>query len=494
MDRKTRLGLMILGAALFLGVSGDLLFNTDRWGINLPIWVGLLVLTAAYLARGEQLKGDGYLMAVPALVAPICFAWRDSLTLRTLDVMVIAGSLMLASARLRYGLLKLAGFLEYLVDLLVVWVNSIFGVFLLVFSDISWSAIPRGGWTRHVMAVARGLVIATPLLLVFGLLFAAADAVFEGIVKNTLKIDTDTLVLHAFVVSFISWLVAGWLRSALLAEPLSVNKSERPSFLYLGIVETSVVMGLIDLLFLAFVLVQIKYFFGGAAHVDATSGLTYAEYARRGFFELVTVAALVLPMLLALHWLLRVENALHEKLFRVFAAIQIGLLFVVMASALERMRLYRMEYGLTELRLYTTAFMIWLGLVFLLFALTVLRGRREQFAWGTLWSGFAALLIVHAINPDDLIVRTNAARVGKPFDAHYAASLSDDAIPALIDTMPQMQHMERVVVADRVLRTTKTKQDWRGWSLSRSRALAAAKKSLPMLEQIAQNYFSEGQP
>lgn len=484
MDRKTRLGLMIAGAALFLGVSGDLLLNTGSWGINLPVWITLLLLTGAYLARGEQIRGDGYLMAVPALVSAVCFAWRDSLTLRMLDVLVVAGSLTLASARLRYGLLRLAGFLEYLVDALLVWLNSSFGVFILVFSDISWSSIPRDGWTRQVMAIFRGLAIATPLLLVFGLLFVAADAVFEGIVKNTLRINIDTLVSHGFIMVFISWFVAGWLRSAVLAEPLQVSKSERPGFLYLGIVETSIVMGLVNLLFLGFVLVQVKYFFGGAAHVEATTGLTYAEYARRGFFELVTVAALVLPVLLGLHWLLKVENSFHEKLFKALAAIQIGLLFVIMASALERMKLYRLEYGLTELRLYTTAFMLWLGVVFLLFAATVLCGRREQFAWNTLWSGLAALLIVHSINPDDMIVRTNAARAGKPFDAYYAASLSDDAVPALIDVMPQMQCSERVIIAHRVLKTAQREQGWRGWSLSRSRASAVAKKNLPLLEQI----------
>ncbi len=487
MDRKTRLGLMIAGAALLLGVLGDLLLNTGSWGINLPVWITLLLLTGAYLVRGEQIMGDGYLMVVPALVSAVCFAWRDSLILRTLDVLVVMGALTLASARLRYGLLRVAGFLEYLVNAILVWLNSFFGVFMLFFSDISWSSIPRDGWTRPVMAIFRGLAIATPLLLVFGLLFAAADAVFEGIVKNTFRINVDTLVLHGFVIAFISWFVAGWLRSTLLAEPLQLSKSERPGFLYLGIVETSIVMGLMDLLFLGFVAVQVKYFFGGAAHVDATMGLTYAEYARRGFFELVTVAALVLPVLLVLHWLLKVENSFHEKLFKALATIQIGLLFVIMASALERMKLYRLEYGLTELRLYTTAFMLWLGLVFLLFAATVLCGRREQFAWSTVWSGLAALLIVHAINPDDMIVRTNAARPGKPFDAHYAASLSDDAVPALIDVMPQVQYAERVIIANRLLKTANREHGWRGWSLSRSRASAAAKKSLLLLEQTHQD-------
>jgi hypothetical protein len=55
------------------------------------------------------------------------------------------------------------------------------------------------------------------------------------------------------------------------------------------------VLGLLDLLFLTFVVIQVRYLFGGAGRVAATAGLTHTEYARRGFFELVTVTALALP-------------------------------------------------------------------------------------------------------------------------------------------------------------------------------------------------------
>jgi Domain of unknown function (DUF4173) len=63
----------------------------------------------------------------------------------------------------------------------------------------------------------------------------------------------------------------------------------------LGIVEIGIVLGLLDLLFLTFVVIQVRYLFGGAGRVAATAGLTHTEYARRGFFELVTVTALALP-------------------------------------------------------------------------------------------------------------------------------------------------------------------------------------------------------
>src|SRR5439155_15568837 len=124
--------------------------------------------------------------------------------------------------------------------------------------------------------------------------------------------------------------------------------------------------------------------FGGDTRVQVTPGLTYAEYARHGFFELVTVSALVLPVLLATHWQLKKEKRGHDWLFRLLAGVLVLQLFVVMASAMQRMLIYHVAYGMTELRFYTTAFMGWLAIVWVWFLATVLRGQRKRFAFGAL--------------------------------------------------------------------------------------------------------------
>jgi hypothetical protein len=235
-----------------------------------------------------------------------------------------------------------------------------------------------------------------------------------------------------------------------------------------------------NLLFLLFVVVQFRYFFGGAAHVVATTGLTYAEYARRGFFELVAVAVLVLPLLLAAHWLLRKENPWHERIFRALAGAQLLLLFVIMASAVERMRLYQSEYGLTELRLYTTAFMVWLAIVFIWFALTVLRGRRARFAFGAMMTGLVMIIALHALNPDALIVRVNAARAsaGRGFDVSYATSLSADAVPALMEAAPALSEADRRAITDRLRQRWSSSESagWRSWNWSRAQAKSAVRE------------------
>lgn len=250
--------------------------------------------------------------------------------------------------------------------------------------------------------------------------------------------------------------------------------------LALGPVEIGVILGAIDLLFLSFVIVQIPYLFGGMDLVQNTPDFKLAEYARRGFGELVAVSALVLPILLAAHWLIRKDNPFTEKLFRALAGIQIALLFVIMASAGQRLVLLtgNLGYGLTTTRLYPMIFMTWLAVVFVWFALTVLRGARQHFAWGALWMAIFALGATHFLNPDALIVRTNLAlmRQGREFDARYNSRLSGDAITILIENFADLSENDQANVFREIAKRSCEKRDendLRSWNLARQRASAA---------------------
>jgi hypothetical protein len=314
------------------------------------------------------------------------------------------------------------------------------------------------------------LALALPPLLVFGGLFMGADAVFRSLVVRFL----GAVPSHVLLIAFIAYCVGGFLRGLVFGKELNLGTGKHLLPISLGAIEMGVMLGVLDLLFLAFVAVQARYFFGGSALVQATTGLTYAEYARRGFFELVTVAALVLPFLLLAHWLLRPDDVQGQRLFKWFAGMQIVLLFVIMASALQRMRLYQAEYGMSEQRLYPTAFMGWLAVVFVWFCLTVFRGRRNRFAFGAMVAGFLLIAILHLLNPDALIARTNLARAqaGRIFDARYAANLSADSVPELVAGLSALNPQDRCTMAKDLLRRWSAPEnpDWRSWSYARARA------------------------
>ncbi|MBL8151161.1 MAG: DUF4173 domain-containing protein, partial [Blastocatellia bacterium] len=296
MNKNTELGLTIILVALLLGILGDLLLRATPWGLNLTLWITLFISVLILLSRYRRvgLEGEGRWLLLPMLLFSFAFVWRDSLTLQFLDIMAIIICLALSTQYARDGMVRIASLTEYFIQMVMAAINSAFGFLLILVQDIEWKAIPKGKWMHHAISIFKGLLLATPLLIIFGLLFMAADAVFQGIVQKSLNISFEQLFLHGFIISFFTFVSAGLLRSALVGKRFTTSAPTQ-QVLSLGITEVATILFLVDMLFLGFVVVQIHYFFGGAAMVEQTTGLTYAEYARRGFFELVAVAALVLP-------------------------------------------------------------------------------------------------------------------------------------------------------------------------------------------------------
>jgi hypothetical protein len=342
---------------------------------------------------------------------------------------------------------------------------------------------------RRVAAVARGLAIAVPPVAVFGALFMSADAVFANLVTKALHFDFEQIVGHAALFAILAWLSIGYLRGfSTGTEPFWGSDRLGPMAAAgalvpkgpLGITEVATALAAIDLLFFVFVIVQFRYLFGGDALVQVTPGLTYADYARRGFFELVVASALVVPLLLAADWLLDRRDRWDDRVFRWLAGIQIALVLAIAASALQRLRLYHASYGLTDPRFYAMVLLIWIGAVLLWLAATVLRSRRDAFAFGALVSGLAAIALLFVVNPDAIVARTNVARMGEAagparFDVAYATSLSADAVPVLIDALPALPQDVQCQLARRMLRgwPPDRERSIRSWNWSAARATAA---------------------
>jgi hypothetical protein len=325
------------------------------------------------------------------------------------------------------------------------------------------------------------VLLAAPLALVFGSLLMSADAGFDRLVRELFSFDIEVLLQHGLGIALCGWLAAG-----LLARPASGSMfSLRIGSGTLGAIEAGIVLGTIDLLFLTFVVLQSHYFFGGDTVVRNSSGYTYSEYARRGFFELVTVSALVLPLLLAFRSRLHPDNPSAGLWFKRTAGAMVGLTLVIVASAFHRMAIYQREYGLTEQRFYASAFIGGTAFTLLWFAATILRDRPARFMSGALaaWTAWAIMLQIS--NPARSIVLANIERpAGRGnFDGAYAVSLGADAVPALVALRYKMNPADRALL-ETALRdrwANSTSDDWRSWSVAEWRARKVA-RDLPSTE------------
>lgn len=491
LSEKSQFGLALLGAALVLGILGNALLRTPAWGINVGLWIGFLFLAMGALVywRKMSVVGEGRWLLGPAVFLAFTFAWRDSQTLQFINGLALLVTLALMARHTLAGQLRRVGMSDYAHQITRGWGQSLGGFVRLCCNDIEWHEIPHAAWSTPAKAIARGLLIALPLLIFFGSLFVSADAVFGELATHVFEWLFLDLFGHVFFIGLFAWVSGGWLRHTLLGQHEEAAEGESYPNSSMGIIEISVVLGVLNLLFLVFVVVQVGHLFGGQERVVFSRGLTYAEYARSGFFELVAVTAFVLPVLLISHGLLRAENPVHERIFCGLAGSLVALLSVIMLSAFQRMFLYQAAYGLTELRLYTTAFMGWLAIVFVWFVLMVLRGRRDRFAFGGLVAAFGVVVILNGLNPDVLIVQTNVERLKTraAFDASYAMSLSADAVPSLVEGVAELRKKERETVARMLLiRWASTReQDWRSWNWSRAQARQAVQANRTRLQELA---------
>ena len=496
----------LLVAGVVLGLLGDALLRVGGPpGINMSLWVAAIGLAAYLLQRHAGLETDRERLAWLAITVLFAsgLAWRDSTILKPLALGCTTLGFALAAYRVRAAWVRGAGVTSYAfawaATAMHAWAASV-----AVLVEAARSA-PRPDingnprW-RSAADVARGLVIVAPLVAIFGALFMSADAVFEDLVLNLVRFDVELIVTHLFFFAMTAWLATGYLRGFLSGTDLTqlgdVSREDAlrefvPSRPTLGITEVATALAALNLLFLAFVIVQFRYLFGGDALVQVTPNLTYAEYARRGFFELVFAVVLVVPVLLAADWLLERGSRRDIAIFRGLAGVQIGLVLAITASALQRLRLYHASYGLTEARFYAMVVLIWIGAMLLWLAVTVLRGRRDSFAFGALASGLVTIALLFVINPDALIARTNVARMTSAsaparFDVAYATSLSGDAVPVLIDALPALPADVQCPLARRILRRWPPDrvEPIRRWNWSAARASNAVREHETQLRSM----------
>jgi len=328
--------------------------------------------------------------------------------------------------------------------------------------NVAPAAGTRRSTGRILLSILLGIVIALPLLIFFGALLASADPVFGRELNTLLEVlRLENLMEYGFRLAYI--LALGYILSGVLIYALLASRRERVSRdavplipPFLAWVTTGTILLSVNLLFLIFVAVQFRYFFGGAVNIGI-DGMTYAEYARRGFAELVIVACISLVLFLSLSAFTRRAPKWPRRIFSGLGLGLVGLVLIMLGSAFQRLFLYESTFGFSRLRTYSHTFMVWLGVLLVAIMVLEILGKLNYLplALITVGVGFGASLAM--LNVDGFIVRQNVARAarGHELDTIYLTSLSDDAVPSLFavlsaDDLPQaVQDQVRSVLACR---------------------------------------------
>ena len=456
---------VVLVAVVFVAALVDLWWRTPMAGTAFFL---AIAVSAALLFRLHLVASRAGRALVVAAVVPAAFvAVRASTWLVPLDIACALGMMALG---VTFG--RADRFFDQSFGAMVR--RAAGAVFALGLAPKAFGATVRsaspvpGGRTQHLGAVVRGLVLVAPVLAIVGGMLASADAVFASM----FDVSIDGVDLATELVFFAAAL---WFAAALFvhaSRPKVMPSAGR--VIRLGVVEACVVLSGLIVVYGLFAVARLLVAVRGADYVLSTTGLSYAEYARTGFFQLLWAGAITLVVLFGLRATVGPLSGRGRRAFAALSIVAVALTLVLVHAALLRLALYIDAFGLTMLRLSAVTLAWWIGAMFVLtgVALAGVGRGRSWLAGAVVCSAAVTLAAMNVANPEALVVESNLARTTRTgeADVSYLAGLSDDAVPALVANRSKLTATERAML-DRVLCQDDASDD--SWNLAARRAADA---------------------
>ncbi|MGH2812384.1 MAG: DUF4153 domain-containing protein [Actinomycetota bacterium] len=482
--------------ALVAAWSFDFLFWDKAPGISFPIFV-LIILGCGYVvarSTSARISSSAKWLLLPVALFSLGSTLRAEPLTMVLDYLVTLALLGLAADTFAGGRWLRYRLPDYIVAFLHVGVAGIVrgGI------DIRERRAKRTERAKRVSRyapVVRGILLSLPLLVAFGLLLASADLVFSRFLTRPFpSLDSGAIGEYAFRVMYILVLAYGLTGLFLHAVRPSESAQSPPMARAEGgrgieMVEGSIVLGSVNGLFALFVGFQFRYFFAGSGAISDLD-MTYAEYARRGFGELVFVALLTLILLVVLSLVVRRVSHRQHKVFSLLSSGTVVLTGIILVSAFQRLLLYEDAYGFTRLRTYSHVFMVWLGLTLIAVLVLQWKNSLRSVTLVLVLAGLGYAASLNVIGVDAFIARSNIDRAvrGAELDVFYLNQLSSDAVPTLLarvdDLSPKDRRLLSNVLVCKALAERNLQRPWQSTHLSNERSRAAL---LTFYERLAES-------
>jgi hypothetical protein len=418
-----------LAGVVLVGLLADQALRGSTFGLAASATFVSAALVLVFTGPLHRLESR--ILAITAATFAVWFTVRASAWLLWPDLLACAALLGLAASVASRGSLLEVGMAEVAARTLHALGHLAGGL-----AFVGRPVVEARNRFKSAAPLARGLVIAAPIAALIAILLASADPVFASFF--TLNLDLGRLALDGGYVLLGVVLTAGLLRLA-AAEPM--ERVDEPVW-RLGSIEGLVVLAVLDAVFVAFALAQVVAAMGGAGDALRSAGVTYADYARSGFFQLLWVSGITLVTLFMFSRITGFSGQNHKRVFVVLSEAAIALTLLIVVVAFVRLSLYEQAYGFTMLRLYSHIFAGWIAAVFLLLAadLAGLWRRRRWFAGTTAATALALLMALNFANPEAVVVALNTshAQSAHKIDGSYLAQLSSDATPALLSSRSEL--------------------------------------------------------
>lgn len=411
--------------ALFIGVLAAFCFYRNPHAVTYPLFIGAVYLMAYRVlpSLGLPIKKDSLFLAAAALILAMNSAVTASSTLHHLNTIaqLLLGSIFL----IHQGYADRHWDIEkYMTSIVLLWFEALAALPRPFSYTAELLKKVKQGKSRNILLLLGGCAAGIPVVVYLGYLLADADVVFKMIMEDfVLAFFRPSTIFSIFLMIVCTALTVCCLLGSLCSMSLPEVKETKRHNPLAAISFTA----MIAVLYLLFCGIQVVYLFAGKGKLPAE--MTYSEYARQGFFQLLAVA--VLNFIFVLNCF---KYFCKHRILTFLLTVISLCTYIMIASAAYRMLLYVGAYYLTFLRLFVLWFLGVLAILMLGVLADIFLPHFPLFRWcltviTLAYCGFAWCL------PDYQIARYNIAQEGGWITLdnveYFIDCLSADAAPVL---------------------------------------------------------------
>lgn len=476
---SSREKLLTVAFALLLGIAFDYLFYDRELGLSHFVFTTLLIGFFTYTVRyridlkrraGRFVLGVTYLLSVNSMLYtnnPL-----RMLNLIIVPFLIVIYTILVTNEKAEWE--KFDFILHMFERIYILSMMNIFKPFLFIWERISKEKGENS--TKNRKNIFIGLVISIPILILVVPLLSSADMMFNyylsniSDVFNSIDINEDvfakiTMASIVFIYTFsYAWSFKYEDRN------FTISPDKREGNTDATILAT--VLTVVNIVYLIFTMVQFSYLY--SAEGTLPQEFTYAEYARRGFFELVTVTIINFIVLAVTMRIVKKDNLSKVKLVNLLLSLMVSFTFNMLISAHYKLWLYEEGYGYTELRIFVHMFMVFMLILFIIALLRIWNTNIPMFK-ASVVAAITIYIVLNYMNVDKVISKNNVERYYRTgiIDIKYLTMLSYDAVPEII----KLADDRDVLVAKQIREELRSRYDaaakhygWMEYNLSRSTA------------------------
>jgi hypothetical protein len=475
---KVKEKIIYVAFALLLGVVFDRMFVGNSIGISYPIFtsltIGFFILSSKKII--DRKFNMGFVFLSLAILLSVYFAVGTNVIIRTLNifavpVLLISASLIITKTEVKWSA---PGFIAKVLDRGILHPLENFDK-PVTFTSEAIKEMTNSKLSQGKKQVIKGLLISIPILIVVLILLSSADMVFNYYIQNFSKIfddiDINEIFKHAIVILLITFYLFGYIWSFKVnkAKKVVIEKDKN----FWEVITNITVIALIDIVYLLFTIIQFSYLYGGG-ETNLQKGFTYADYARRGFFELVTVAIINYILVMLSSKSIRKSTGAMSYAIKILVTLLVLFTMNMIFSAHYKLSLYESSYGFTYLRVYVHMFM---AILFLLcfFAAISIWTDKMSLAKSLIITLVLGYTIISYVNVDAFIAKRNIERyrTAKKIDIYYLTNLSYEALPYLVELKDDSDFNISNTVRKDLIRRKETLEEEKGlfqFNFSKERA------------------------